>query len=65
MVFNHDAAENIGLADKFGSKAAIRVIVHVARGADLAQLAVGHNGDTGSHGHRFFLVVGHENKGNA
>ena len=64
-VINNDAVKNIGFADKFGSKATIRIIVHVARRTDLSQLAVRHNGDTGSHGHRFFLVVGNHDAGYA
>ena len=57
MVVNHDAAENIGLADEFGGKAAVGVVVHVAGRTDLLQLTVRHNGDAGRHRHRFFLVV--------
>ena len=64
-VVNNDAVKNIGFADKFSGKATVRVIVHVARRTDLAQLAVGHNGDTGSHRHRFFLVVGNHDAGYA
>ena len=57
MVFNHDAAKNIGLADKFGGKAAVGVVVHIAGRTDLLQLTVRHNGDAGRHRHRLFLVV--------
>ena len=64
-VVNNNAVKNIGFADKFGGKAAVRIVVHVARRTDLAQLAVGHNGDTGSHRHRFFLVVGNHDAGYA
>ena len=65
MVFHHRAFENIGFAYKFGGKAAVGEVIHIAGRAHLLQLAFRHNRHAGGHGHGFFLVVRDHNAGYA
>ena len=66
VVFVGDFAfKDVGFADELGGEAAVGVVVDVAGGVHLLQLAVGHNRHAGGHGHGFFLVVRYHDAGYA
>ncbi len=57
--------KKVGLANELSHKAVLRVTVNLARGADLLDMAGSHHHDAVRHGQRLFLIVGHEDKGDA
>ena len=59
------AFEEIGLADEIGDEAFGRAVIDFARASDLQDLALGHDRDAVRHGERFFLVMRHEDEGDA
>ena len=59
------AFEEIGLTDEIGDEPLGRPVIDVTRGADLQDLALRHDGNPVRHGEGFFLVMGHEDEGDA
>jgi hypothetical protein len=58
-------ADQVGLADEVGDETRSRGAVNLAAGAHLFDASGIHHHDTVGDGHRFFLVVGDENEGDA
>ena len=59
------ALELIDRADEVGDEARLREFVDFGRRADLADDALVHDRDAGGERHRLFLVVGHDDEGDA
>ena len=59
------AAQHIGLSDEVGDEAVARVLVDLARIAELQNLSRVHDRDPVGHGQRFVLIVGHVDEGDA
>ena len=51
--------ERVQRADEIGDKGGLRVLVHLARAADLLDAAAVHDRDAVGHGERFLLIVRH------
>ena len=65
VVLQHHAVEDVALADEVGDEGVDRLVVDVDRGADLVDLALGHDDDGVGHGQGLLLVVGDEDEGDA
>ena len=65
LVLQHDAVQNVGLADKVGNEGVLGLVVNIGGGADLldAALVEHHNGVR--HGEGLLLIVGDEHEGDA
>ncbi|EGE55388.1 hypothetical protein RHECNPAF_930033 [Rhizobium etli CNPAF512] len=65
--FVHDAAQESDrrIAEEAGDEGGLRIIVHFGRRGDLDNLAFLHDGDAVAHAHRFHLVMGDEDGGDA
>ena len=57
--------DEIRVADEIGDEAVDRPLIDVERRAQLLDLALAHDRDPVAHGERLFLVVGHEDEGDA
>ena len=64
-VFDHDAVDDVGVADEARAVFVDRLVVDLHRCADLFDLAVAHDDDLVGHRERFFLVMGDEDEGDA
>ncbi len=62
---NDFARDKIGLADELGGKTVTRAAVDLARGADLADVATGEDGEAVGKREGFLLVVGDVDGGEA
>ena len=65
LVLDQAALEHVHGADELGDEARIRVLVDLARRADLDDLAVIHHADARRERHRLFLVVRDDDEGDA
>ncbi|KAG1386625.1 hypothetical protein G6F60_014416 [Rhizopus arrhizus] len=57
--------EQVDRPDELGHEAVGRLLIDLVRLADLLDPAGIHHRDAGGHGHRFFLIVGDEDEGDA
>ncbi len=64
-IVNDRAVKGVHVADELADHPADRGFVDVHRAADLGDPAQVHDGDAFSHGHGFFLIVGHHDAGHA
>ena len=65
LVFDQLAVEHVDRADEVGDEAGTRELVDLGRRPDLDDLALVHDADAGCQRHRFFLVVGDHDEGDA
>ena len=65
LVFDQLAVEHVDRADEVGDEAGTRELVDLGRRPDLDDLALVHDADAGCQRHRLFLVVGHDDEGDA
>ena len=65
VVLEHDAVNDVALADEVGHILVDGFVVDVGGGADLLDLALLHNDDLVRHGQGLFLVVGYKDEGDA
>ncbi len=65
FVLEHDAGEQIALADEVGHEGVLRLVVDALGVADLLDAAVVHHHDGIGHGEGFFLIVGDVEEGDA
>ena len=64
-ILEHDAVDDVGLADEVRDKGVFRLVVDVGRAADLLNDAVVHDDDAVAHGQRLLLIVGDVDEGDA
>ena len=57
VVVDHQAVENVALADEVRNEGVLRLVVNIDRRADLLDLALVHDDDRIAHGERLLLVV--------
>ena len=62
FILQHDAVDDIGLADKIGDKRVGGLVINILGGTDLSDDAVVHDDNAVAHGQRLLLIVGHINK---
>ena len=65
LVINDRTVKGVHVADEFAHHPTDRRFIDVDRATDLSNPAQVHDGDTLSHGHGFFLVMGHHHTGHA
>ena len=59
IILQHDAVEDVGLADEIRDKRVLRLVIDILRAADLLDLALVHDDDGVGHGQCLFLIVRH------
>ena len=59
LVLEHDAVEDIRLADEIRDERVLRLVINILRRTDLLDPALIHDHDGVRHGQRFLLIVGH------
>src|SRR5690554_6336753 len=65
-LIDHDLAlEQVYRTHKLGHHAIRRALIHIHRRPHLGDPALGHDGNPVSHGHGFFLIMGHHDAGHA
>ena len=62
---DHEAVDDVAVADEVGNESIFRFIVDAFRRADLLDIALVHDDDDVGHAECFFLIVGNEDEGNA